>query len=292
MPPRTPAEPLEMQDLRAALPSDPFGSDAGEQVLDDDEAAFSGAGLGGDVDYDPWAQAARDAAARSDARPQPLCPAFLASGVCPRGERCDRAHGLLCARCGRHALHPTDERAAAAHEAECAARHERLAARSRTAALECGICLERVMGKPDPAARRFGLLNCEHCFCLPCIRAWRQEGEVDTETALRTCPVCRQTAHFVTPSNVWPETAEQREAIVAAYRAKLGTIDCMYFDKGRGVCPFGISCHYRHAYDDGSLEDRTCRIAAVDDGELRLVKPVQLSDYIQITKKKSKSRRS
>ena len=202
MPPRAPAEPLEMQDLRAALPSDPFGSDAGEQVLDDDEAAFSGAGLGGDADYDPWAQAARDAAARSDARPQvwgarpsarpasltppsssqPLCPAFLASGVCPRGERCDRAHGLLCARCGRHALHPADERAAAAHEAECAARHERLAARSRTAALECGICLERVMGKADPAARRFGLLNCEHCFCLPCIRSWRQEGEVDTET--------------------------------------------------------------------------------------------------------------
>lgn len=39
-------------------------------------------------------------------------------------------------------------------------------------------------------------------------------------------------------------------------------------------------------------QDRTCRIAAVDDGELRLVKPVQLSDYIQMTKKKSKSRRS
>lgn len=45
--------------------------------------------------------------------------------------------------------------------------------------------------------------------------------------ALRTCPVCRTTTHFITPSTSWPETPEDKEAIVAAYKAKMAAIDCM-----------------------------------------------------------------
>jgi hypothetical protein len=72
--------------------------------------------------------------------------------------------------------------------------------------------------------------------------------------ALRTCPVCRQRTDFVTPSLVWPADGEEKAAILGAYRAKLGGIDCRYFDFGEGTCPFSTSCMYRHAYPNGQLE--------------------------------------
>lgn len=38
----------------------------------------------------------------------------------------------------------------------------------------CGICMEVVMEKPKFEAR-FGIMpNCNHCYCLSCLRKWRQ----------------------------------------------------------------------------------------------------------------------
>ena len=51
--------------------------------------------------------------------------------------------------------------------------------------------------------------------------------------------------YFVTPSSVWPADAEEKERITEGYRAKLGLIDCKWFDHGEGSCPFGTSCFYR-----------------------------------------------
>ena len=51
--------------------------------------------------------------------------------------------------------------------------------------------------------------------------------------------------HFVTPSSVWPADAEEKARITEGYRAKLGQIDCKWFDFGEGNCPFGTSCFYR-----------------------------------------------
>merc|ERR1711903_356668 len=64
-------------------------------------------------------------------------------------------------------------------------------AASESATVECCICLERVMEKANPAARRFGLLACHHAFCLGCIRNWRSQNTsgMDIDAALRTCPV-------------------------------------------------------------------------------------------------------
>ena len=36
--------------------------------------------------------------------------------------------------------------------------------------IQCGLCLSPVLQGVDP---RFGLLNCNHAFCLGCIRNWR-----------------------------------------------------------------------------------------------------------------------
>lgn len=44
--------------------------------------------------------------------------------------------------------------------------------------------MERVLEKSAAAERKFGLLSCEHAFCLGCIRGWRShhEGGADTDT--------------------------------------------------------------------------------------------------------------
>jgi hypothetical protein len=45
----------------------------------------------------------------------------------------------------------------------------------------CGVCFEVVMEKP-PREQRFGILpNCNHCFCLTCIRKWRQAKQFENK---------------------------------------------------------------------------------------------------------------
>ncbi len=53
----------------------------------------------------------------------------------------------------------------------------------------------------------------------------------------RTCPICRRVSYFVTPSTVWPATAEEREGVIAGYKAKLATIDCRNFSFGATTPP-------------------------------------------------------
>ncbi|XP_061085617.1 probable E3 ubiquitin-protein ligase makorin-1 [Conger conger] len=35
----------------------------------------------------------------------------------------------------------------------------------------------------------------------------------------------------------------------------MGSKSCRYFNEGRGTCPFGANCFYKHAYPDGRLEE-------------------------------------
>lgn len=91
--------------------------------------------------------------------------------------------------CGRFALHPYSEEASVAHTADCQGRHARLASIAASQEVECGICYERVMGKLRPGERRFGLLACEHPFCLACIRGWRShtDGGADIDNVSGGC---------------------------------------------------------------------------------------------------------
>ncbi|KAH7621682.1 hypothetical protein Ndes2526B_g02493 [Nannochloris sp. 'desiccata'] len=234
---------------------------------------------------------------------QSLCWEYYNHGVCSQSNPdksstgecaiCPLAHGDWCETCNHYALHPVDMDAREAHVMECHARHERLEAIRRSAHVECGICMEKVIEKSIPSERRFGLLNCEHAFCLSCIRSWRQQYATgaDVEQALRTCPICRTGAHFITPTSVWPATPEEREAIILGYKTKLQEIDCRNFNYGEGACPFGTSCMYRHAYADGRLEESAPRRVAVDEGEVRVVQPVRLSDFIVVQRGKVRGRR-
>lgn len=214
-------------------------------------------------------------------RERPLCQYYML-GQCFRGENCPHVHGLQCHSCGRFCLHPSRHIERAAHLIACIQSQKRARAASESATVECCICLERVMEKANPAARRFGLLACHHAFCLGCIRNWRSQNTsgMDVDAALRTCPVCRSTAHFVTPSPVWVTDPVEKDAIVERYKLKLKTIDCKHFAHGDGTCPFGTSCFYRHQYRDGTLEEVTLRKLGTADGTVRVAKTVRLSDFL------------
>ena len=94
--------------------------------------------------------------------------------------------------CGRYMLHPHNEEQRKEHSSECHARHDRLAALRHSQGVECCVCLERVLDKPTAAERKFGLLSCEHPFCLGCIRGWRSHHEsgADTDTVRLLQHIC------------------------------------------------------------------------------------------------------
>jgi len=209
-----------------------------------------------------------------------LCPWFALRGHCPQKKRCERIHGDECEVCHKMAIHPYNAQAAAAHREECARRHNKLQARLLSAEIECAICYDKVLSAPDPRDRRFGLLSCDHPFCLKCIRGWRATSTADVDTAVRTCPVCRTPCFFITPSGVWPTSAEEKEEIVNNYKKRLSTIDCQYFAQGEGTCPFGSSCFYKHAYPDGTLAPRNnVRRARDSEGTGHVMGQIRLSAF-------------
>lgn len=118
----------------------------------------------------------------------------------------------------------------------------------------CGICFEEIL-KKTPYERRFGILpNCNHCFCLSCIRKWRQAKQFENNI-IRACPECRVTSDFVCPSSYWVETKSAKEELINNYKQALSKKDCKYFRNGNGSCPFGNKCFYRHALTNGTKVD-------------------------------------
>lgn len=211
----------------------------------------------------------------------PLCSEYAGFGSCHRGDNCHLIHGDLCELCHKHAIHPYNPDTAQQHRQQCQEAQHKRRVRERDKQIECAICLERVLEQSEPSHRRFGLMTCDHAFCLHCIRSWRATGEVDVDTALRTCPICRVTSHFVTPSTRWPESPGDKQAIIDAYKAQLASTDCMHFDFGAGKCPFGTSCFYRHAFKDGTLETGpNLRKAGNAEGDICVIAPVSLASFL------------
>ncbi|XP_062232989.1 E3 ubiquitin-protein ligase makorin-like [Phragmites australis] len=214
---------------------------------------------------------------------QPIC-SFAAAGNCPYGEGCLQMHGDLCRTCGKMCLHPyrPDEREE--HIKLCEKNNKRLEALKRSQEIECSVCLDRVLSKPTAAERKFGLLSeCDHPFCVGCIRNWRSNSPasgMDVNSALRACPICRKLSYYVIPSVIWYFSKEDKQEIIESYKSKLKSIDCKYFDFGTGSCPFGTSCFYRHAYRDGRLEEVVLRHLDADDGSTVIGKNIRLSDFL------------
>ncbi|XP_066960248.1 probable E3 ubiquitin-protein ligase makorin-1 isoform X1 [Macrobrachium rosenbergii] len=220
-----------------------------------------------------------------------LCPMFLMSGVCQLGEYCTYIHGSMCEVCQLACLHPYDKEQRRIHKEECTRlmeaemEHSFAVARSRDKV--CGICMDTVMERPLASQRRFGILpNCQHCFCLNCIRKWRQSKQFENKI-VRSCPECRTQSDYVIPSRYWVDDKdkEEKEKLLVSYRRALSAKPCKYFKEGQGQCPFGNKCFYLHALPDGTKKDvgpprRRRRFTA--DGELQsYLENMVLWDFIE-----------
>ncbi|KAM7262885.1 hypothetical protein ACFE04_000568 [Oxalis oulophora] len=211
---------------------------------------------------------------------RPLC-SFAAAGDCPRGENCPHVHGDLCSTCGKNCLHPFRPEERDEHVITCQKKQKHLEALKHSQEIECSVCLDRVLLKPTAAERKFGLLSeCDHPFCISCIRNWRSSSPtagMDLNTSLRACPICRKLSYFVIPSVIWYASSEEKNEIVENYHAKLRSIDCKHFNFGNGNCPFGTSCFYRHMYRDGRLEEVDLRHLGSEDGVTVIAKDIRIS---------------
>ncbi|KFK35506.1 hypothetical protein AALP_AA5G293500 [Arabis alpina] len=214
----------------------------------------------------------------------PIC-SFAAAGDCPRGAACPHIHGNLCPTCGKRCLHPFRPQERDHHLKSCDQKHKQLQALKFSQEIECCVCLERVLSKPTPAERKFGLLTeCDHAFCIACIRNWRSTSPssgMDVNSTLRACPICRKLSYFVVPSVIWFSAPQQKKEIIDNYREKLRSIDCKHFNFGDGNCPFGTSCFYKHAYHDGRLEEVVLRHLDAEDGQTVIAKDIRLADFLE-----------
>ncbi|XP_019230297.1 PREDICTED: E3 ubiquitin-protein ligase makorin-like isoform X2 [Nicotiana attenuata] len=214
---------------------------------------------------------------------QSIC-SLAAAGNCPRGEKCTYIHGDLCPICAKHCLHPFRPQEREEHMKTCEKRQKHLDLLKHSQEIECCVCLERVLSKTTAAERKFGILSeCDHPFCISCIRNWRSgspSSGIDINSTFRTCPVCRKLSYFVIPSVIWYSTKEEKQDILDSYKAKLRSIDCKHFDFGNGTCPFGASCFYKHQYRDGRLEEVVLRHLGSEDGSTVVAKNIRLSDFL------------
>ncbi|KFO90745.1 putative E3 ubiquitin-protein ligase makorin-2, partial [Buceros rhinoceros silvestris] len=230
-----------------------------------------------------------------------LCP-YAAAGACHFGDRClylhgdlrpshfgDRClylHGDLCEICGLQVLHPFDPEQRKAHEMMCMATFEhdmeRAFAFQASQDKVCSICMEVVYEKPSASERRFGILsNCNHTYCLSCIRQWRCAKQFENPI-IKSCPECRVISEFVIPSAYWVEDQEKKNELIEAFKQGVGKKPCKYFEQGKGTCPFGGKCLYLHAYPDGTrAEPEKPRKQLSSEGTVRFFNSVRLWDFIE-----------
>ncbi|CAH1996945.1 unnamed protein product [Acanthoscelides obtectus] len=147
----------------------------------------------------------------------------------------------------------------------------------------CGICFEIILAKGTGPSKRFGILpNCNHCFCFTCIKTWRQCRDVDLEVS-KACPECRIASDFVYPSKHWLDNKNEKTMFIDNQKQRMKNLDCKYYRKGKGTCPFGNKCLYRHALPNGKLIDvgPPRRLRRSEDGPTDFQQIVQLLERMQ-----------
>jgi E3 ubiquitin-protein ligase makorin len=161
-----------------------------------------------------------------------LCPYFEKTMNCPFGDTCEYVHGELCDICNMPCLNPFDPEQCESHRKDCMSviekdMQEAFAAQC-SAQKACGVCMEIVWDKEKESDRRFGILeNCNHIFCLACIRKWRSSKSYENKI-VKACPECRVKSDFVTPSRFWFEDEDNKRHIIEEYKTKLGFVNFLF----------------------------------------------------------------
>ncbi|ETM36384.1 hypothetical protein F442_17420 [Phytophthora nicotianae P10297] len=174
------------------------------------------------------------------------CPFFL-RGNCKYGEHCRLRHnpamlpGAAVAASARSA--PRVGRFPVSNNSDV---HAASATREDNQQdFTCGICFDDIV----QSGKHFGLLHCDHCFCLDCLRSWRQSKDMELEV-IRACPACRLPSDFIVPSLIFV-TGEEKQKVIEAYKSHLALRECKYFNGLFGSCPFGPRCFYAHRDSEG-----------------------------------------
>ena len=90
--------------------------------------------------------------------------------------------------------------------------------------MACALCLEVVFSKDNPRDRIFAILpNCNHCFCLVCIRtSWNINPLLQT---LKACAVCWKLSDFYINSEYWVE-GQDKVKLIQKYKDVMATKPC------------------------------------------------------------------
>lgn len=129
----------------------------------------------------------------------------------------------------------------------------------------------------------FGLLeNCDHIFCLSCIRDWRATFDKKVQkNHFRTCPICRSNSFLVVPSELHYKNGANKEEVFEDYKYYLNEIPCKIFNFGKGECPFRNSCFYAHKLKNGEkFEYGWMENFMDDDGQFHKEQEYTLSSQI------------
>jgi len=193
-----------------------------------------------------------------------FCPEHVDSGYCsfqndPNNECPYTKHGTQCPICTLYLIDQNNEKCN--HLNFCNKKYEKEILENckiqDSEKLICSICLDIVWDKPNSTLTRFGILeNCDHIFCLACIREWRKSKQAEI-SAIRGCPTCRKHSYFIIPSKYFIKDTQEKEELIKNYKSALSNTNCKHFKKGKGDCPFGTSCFYKHMNEDGTLQDRS-----------------------------------
>ena len=100
----------------------------------------------------------------------------------------------------------------------------------------------------------------------------------------RACPECRQTSDYICPSKHWVDTPEEKEKLFADYKSQMLKKECKYYNRGKGECPFGNKCFYRHVADDGTDVDigpPQKHYRQNVDGDSETVERILLYDFLE-----------
>ncbi|XP_055427603.1 probable E3 ubiquitin-protein ligase makorin-1 isoform X3 [Bubalus kerabau] len=115
----------------------------------------------------------------------------------------------------------------------------------------CGICMDKVWDKPEEAERLFGILpNCSHAHCLGCLHAWRKSRGDFPPGVIKACPQCRVHSSYIIPCRFWVSQGPEKEQLIRNFKARTSQIQCRFFMRGNGRCPFKSDCIYLHQLPD------------------------------------------
>ncbi|KFO23152.1 Putative E3 ubiquitin-protein ligase makorin-1 [Fukomys damarensis] len=62
----------------------------------------------------------------------------------------------------------------------------------------------------------------------------------------RACPQCRVYSSYIIPHKFWVSDGPEKEQLIRTFTARTRQIQCRFFMRGNGRCPFRSNCIYLH----------------------------------------------